>query len=249
MSNITHIWRIKKLDSTTSTNDEAKHGAASNEAEGLVVWALKQTAGRGRYGRTWESPEGNLYISILLRPGCNTAHAPRYGFVAALAVHDTVHSFLPETNVTLKWPNDVLVDGKKISGILLEASSAPNGRIVWVVTGIGLNVAWHPEDALYPSTSLESAGASSVELEEILEVLLDRFYYWKALMEKEGFAPIHDAWLEAAQKGRLAVRLPDQTIEGEFVALDNKGNLVLRLANGTKKTIAAGDVVAFSAAA
>ena len=249
MTDITHLWRIKKLDETTSTNDDAKNAAAANEPEGFVAWALRQTAGRGRYGRTWESPEGNLYISLLLRPGCDTAHAPRYGFVAALAVHDTVHSLLPQSSVTLKWPNDVLVDGKKISGMLLEASSAPNGRIFWLVVGIGLNVASHPEDALYPSTSLEERGASSVELEEILEMLLDRFYYWKKLLEEEGFKPVHDAWLEAAQKGRLSVRMPDQTIEGEFVTLDALGNLVLRLKDGSKKTIAAGDVIAYSKAA
>src|SRR5271163_1347566 len=124
MSNLTHIWRIKKLDTATSTNDEVKHGAASSESEGFVVWALRQTAGRGRYGRTWESPEGNLYASILLRPACDMKQAAHYGFAAALALHDTVQVLAPQTKITLKWPNDVLADGKKISGILLETSSA-----------------------------------------------------------------------------------------------------------------------------
>src|ERR1700733_1350391 len=111
MTDITHLWRIKKLDTVASTNDEAKREAiVSDEPEGLVVWAKQQTAGRGRYGRSWGSPEGNLYISILLRPGCDTMHAPQYGFGASLAIRDTVHGFLPKANVALKWPNDVLVN-------------------------------------------------------------------------------------------------------------------------------------------
>ncbi len=242
MSNLTHIWRIKKLDVTTSTNDEAKRGAAANEREGLVIWARRQTAGRGRHGRLWESPEGNLHISILLRPGCDIAHVPRYSFVAALAMRDTVQALLPQAPVKLKWPNDVLADGKKIGGILLESSAAPNNRVLWIVAGIGLNVAYHPADALYPATSLGAAGASSTELEEILEILLNRFFYWKDLMEKQGFAPIREAWLAAAQKGIVSVRLPDKTIEGEFATLDPNGNLVLRLEDDKKQVISAGDV-------
>jgi BirA family biotin operon repressor/biotin-[acetyl-CoA-carboxylase] ligase len=242
MTDITHIWRIKKMDSVTSTNDEARRGAESNEREGLVVWALQQTTGRGRYGRTWESPEGNLYVSILLRPGCDLKHVPRFGFIAALTVHDTVHALLPDANVTLKWPNDVLVNGKKISGVLLEASAAPNQRVLWAIVGIGLNVEHHPDNPSYPATSLEAEGTPSTELEEILDTLLDRFYYWKKLNEEEGFEPIRNAWLTAAQKGRLSVRLPQETVEGEFAALDDNGALVLRLADGSKKVIAAGDV-------
>ena len=117
-------WRIRQLAETSSTNDEAKRAAEAGEDEGLVVWALKQTAGRGRHGRLWESPEGNIYCSVLLRPDCDARHAGHYSFVAALALADTVHEFLPNAAVTLKWPNDVLVDGKKISGILLESPAA-----------------------------------------------------------------------------------------------------------------------------
>src|SRR5262249_24461896 len=159
---------------------------------GLVVWAKRQTAGRGRYGRTWESPEGNLYISILLRPGCDMEHTPRYGFVASFAIRDTGHSLLPQADVKLKLPKSVLRGGKEISGMVMEAAAAANKRVQWVVIGIGLNVASYPEEALYPATSLESSGASSIELEEVLETLLDRFYYWKSVVEDEGFTPIHN---------------------------------------------------------
>jgi len=246
MTDITHLWRIQKFDSVTSTNDEAKRFAENDEPEGLVIWAKQQTGGRGRYGRTWESPEGNLYISLLLRPGCDTVHIGRFGFAAALAVRDTVHAHLPRADVKLKWPNDVLVNGKKISGILLEVSAAENKRVNWLIIGIGLNVTRHPEDASYPSTSLEESGMNSVEMEEILENVLDRMFHYKAVYEEEGFDELREAWLEAALKGHLAVRLPDQTVEGDFFNIDDLGGLVLRLPDGSKKTVATGEVINFS---
>lgn len=235
-------YRIHQLAETASTNDDAKKAADAGEVEGLVIWSLKQTAGRGRHGRAWESPQGNLHASILLRPGCEMRHAGHYGFIAALALHDTVRALLPQARIRLKWPNDVLADGKKISGILLETSSAPNRKIHWLVIGIGLNAEHHPENTPYPATSLGALGASPAALPDILNALLGRFFRWKKTLEKQGFAPVRAAWLENAQKGQLSVRLPDQTIKGAFDTLDDNGNLVLQLADGSKKAIAAGDV-------
>ena len=128
------FWRVRELDATSSTNDDVKKAAEAGEAEGLVVVAKRQTAGRGRHGRVWESPEGNLYCSMLLRPADMQATGAFYSFVAALALRDTVAALLPGAAVTLKWPNDVLVGGRKIAGILLE------GGPQWLVIGIGLNV-------------------------------------------------------------------------------------------------------------
>jgi BirA family biotin operon repressor/biotin-[acetyl-CoA-carboxylase] ligase len=237
-------WQIRRLTIATSTNDDVKKVAEAGEAEGLVVWALEQTAGRGRHGRVWESPEGNLYASLLLRPGCEAKHVGQYAFVAALALHDTVRALLPAAKVTLKWPNDILVEGKKISGILLEAAPAKNDKIDWLVAGIGLNVAHHPDHAHYPATSLHAINKALPPLKAILDLLLERFSYWKNMLLEQGVNPVHEAWLAVAEKGHLTVRLPNQTIEGAFAGLDADGNLILQSADGTKKTISAGDVLA-----
>jgi BirA family biotin operon repressor/biotin-[acetyl-CoA-carboxylase] ligase len=280
------MFNIRQISVTTSTNADAIKAAEAGEPEGLVIWALKQTAGRGRHGRTWESPEGNLFASILLRPGCDARHAGHYGFVAALAVRDTVIECLgfnktggvplplreglgegaknldpppaksknllrkskilrppPQGGrVTLKWPNDVLADGKKVSGILLEAAPVKNGTIDWLVIGIGINVEHEPENALYPATSLRAAGAAPPPLSDILDKLLGHLFRRKNVLENEGFAVLRAAWLEHAQKGKLSVRLPDRMMEGEFAGIGDNGNLVLQLADGTKQAIAVGDV-------
>ena len=229
-------WRVQKLISTPSTNDDAKLAAQAGEAEGLVIQALRQTSGRGRHGRVWESPEGNLYSSILLRPTLAAKDIGQLSFVAALAIHDTVRAFLPKADITLKWPNDVLVDGKKISGILLESGEG------WLVMGIGLNVRHHPEGGLYPSTSLTASGAGDLALDEVLVKLLEHVGQWYETLQKKGFEPVRAAWLSHAKTGAMTVKLPNGTIEGDFVGLDANGCLRLRLADGTERAIATGDV-------
>jgi BirA family transcriptional regulator, biotin operon repressor / biotin---[acetyl-CoA-carboxylase] ligase len=238
---MTKPYNVRKLDVTASTNDDAKKAAADGESEGLVIWALQQTKGRGRMGRAWESPKGNLHASILLRPDCSIRQASHYVFVAALALHDAVRAQLTKSHLTLKWPNDVLADGKKIGGILLETSTMGD-KLDWLVVGIGLNAEHYPKESLYPATSLRVLGAVPAPLENTLETLLERFYHWKDTLEKQGFAGIRAKWLHHAQKGRLSVRLPKETIEGEFADFDEQGNLVLQLADGSKKAIASGDV-------
>jgi len=236
------LYRIRHIAETASTNDDVKEAAAAGEAEGLVIHADMQTAGRGRGGRPWVSPPGNLYTSILLRPVCDLAQAHLYVFAAALAIYDTVHKQLLQTDIKIKWPNDVLVEGKKISGILLESSTTAKGNMEWQVVGIGLNVEHYPQTALYPATSLRAMGAAVKPLSDILETLLDRFFEWKAALEKEGFAPLRKAWLERAQTGPLSARLPHETLQGDFADLDKDGRLILRLANGKETAISAGDV-------
>jgi BirA family biotin operon repressor/biotin-[acetyl-CoA-carboxylase] ligase len=234
------MFRIQKLAVTPSTNDDAKAAARHGEGAGLVIWALRQTAGRGRRGRSWESPEGNLYASILLRPACDTRRAPLYGFAAALAVHDLVQGHAPRAAVTLKWPNDVLADGKKISGILPETEEA-NGRIDWLVLGIGLNVEHAPAGALYPVATLRAIGGNA-ELPQLLDELLAALARRTAVLEKEGAAALLAAWQAHAHKGPLSVRLPDDTaLAGEFDGLDDCGGLILRTSDGSRRTINAGD--------
>jgi BirA family biotin operon repressor/biotin-[acetyl-CoA-carboxylase] ligase len=234
--------KILQLPVTTSTNDNAKRAAEAGEPEGLVIHALCQTAGRGRQGREWESAEGNLYASLLLRPRCSPQEAGFYSFVAALAVYDAVRDFLPQADVQTKWPNDVLVGGKKISGILLEAAPIDNGMVDWLVIGIGINVLNHPSNGLYPATSLAAEASSQVSVQTVLETLLQHFEKWQMALKNGGFEPIRTAWLARAKTGPIVARLPHETINGDFEGLDERGSLILRLDDGSKKAISAADV-------
>jgi len=229
-------YRIRCLETTSSTNDDARNAAEAGEGEGLVVHALKQTAGRGRQGRQWESPEGNLYCSILLRPKTETRFFGQYSFVTALALADTVKAFASHVAVTLKWPNDVLANGKKISGILLESNAD------YLIVGIGINILHHPENVLYPATSLSALGTTEASNAIILETLLDRFWYWYGVVQRQSFGPIRAAWLENAHKGPVTVKLLDKTLQGDFIDIDEEGRLRLRLADGIEKAFTTGDV-------
>lgn len=230
-------WRIHKLDTTASTNDDARRAAESGAGEGYVVIAVRQTAGRGRYDRVWDSPAGNLYASVLLQPKDMPQSASLYSFVAALAVSDVVANVVPQADIKLKWPNDVLVDGRKISGILLEVIGQT------LVVGIGINVAQHPDAALYPATSLAGEGATHSDLDALLDCILARLGHWHDVIQTGGFAPIRAAWLARAQTGRLHVRLPQGILQGDFAGLDEYGGLRLLLADGTERTIVAGDII------
>lgn len=230
------VWRIQRLETTDSTNDDIRRAAEAGEAEGLVIVAESQSSGRGRQGRVWESPKGNLYCSVLLRPKNMPRDAGLYSFVAALAVHDVVHAILPGASVILKWPNDVLVDGKKISGILLEVEGQA------LIIGIGLNIAHYPDHALYLATSLAALGASSVCVSDALHILLDRLAYWHNLMQSDGFPPIRTAWLKHAQTGPMTVRLPQETLQGVFAGIDEQGRLRLGLEGSAEQAISTGDV-------
>ncbi len=239
---IPSFFRLKQAPETASTNDDVKHAAEAGEAEGLVVQALRQTAGKGRWGRAWESPEGNLYASLLLRPRCPPQEAGFYTFVTALAVADTVRRFLSETSIELKWPNDVLVEGKKISGILLEAGPSAENSVEWLVIGVGINIKRHPDEGLFAATSLDAEGASRVHAGEALETFLACFFHWRGVLLAGGFAPLRDAWLAQAKKGAMTVRLSHETFEGAFAGLDEQGRLILRLPDGQERAMTVGDV-------
>lgn len=238
--------RLRLLEATGSTNDDVKVAAEAGEAEGLVIQARRQTAGRGRQGRSWESPGGNLYLSVLLRPRIPVTAIPHYGFLAGLAVHETVRFYLPGRSVRLKWPNDVLVERKKISGLLLEAAPADaGGKVPWLVAGVGINVAFHPFDLPYPATSLAAEGGG-VSADQVRETLLAALGRWRQLYREEGFEPVRAAWEGAALTGLLTVRTGGAPLEGDFMGLEPDGRLRLRLADGAEKVIAAGDVLPVS---
>jgi len=229
-----------------STNDEAKTLARSGQPERTVVWALRQESGRGRRGRAWTSPEGNLYTSTILRPGVPAAVGAHISFVAALAISDTAASFVPQSvPVRCKWPNDVLVNGRKVAGILLESEAGEGGVLDWLVLGVGINLRHFPEGTDYAATSLTAEGAEGAEPAAALEVYAQHLNRWYERWRAQGFAAIREAWLGRAigLGGPVVVRLADRTLHGTFVDLDSDGVLLLDREDGSgRQRIAAGDV-------
>ncbi len=225
-------WTLVALDSVGSTNDEAARLADGGAPEGTVVWARQQQGGRGRRGRSWASPPGNLYSSTILRPECPASRAAELGFVAALAVGDLVPT---SRAIRLKWPNDVLVDGGKIAGILLESAIAQDGRVEHVVAGIGVNVSFAPQlaEMRYPGAAL--GGTVEAALEGLTRALATRIAQWR----RDGFGVVREAWL--AQAGPLGaevdVRLGEGLVRGRFVGLDHEGALLLDTADGPRKIV------------
>jgi len=234
-------WRLDARDSVGSTNDEARALAVAGAPHGTIVSARRQDAARGRRGRAWSAPEGNLYCSAILRPQVPFSRAGELTFVVGVAVADAVASFGLEPK--LKWPNDVQIAGDKMCGILLEAAIAPDRSVDWIVAGIGVNVAHHPQLADYNATSLHAAGARDATVEALLERLvaaLDRrLAEWRA----GGFDATRAAWLARAVGlgARIKVRLETETLEGVFEQIGSSGALILRTDTG-RHSITAGDV-------
>ena len=163
-------YQLLCYDSIGSTNDEAKHLARGGAEEGTLVSAREQTAGRGRRGRGWVSPRGNLYLSLVLRPDCPAGRAAQLGFVAALAVGDALRAILPRIErLTYKWPNDVLIDGRKIAGVLLESETVGSEKLSFIVVGVGVNLTVSPHGMEFPATSIMEEGLGEVMPEVMLE--------------------------------------------------------------------------------
>lgn len=237
------FFTLIALDAVGSTNDEARERAEAGAPAGTVVWAKQQLSGRGRRGRAWQSPVGNLYCSIILRPTTTPDVAAQLSFVTALALGEGVYEHLPPTvSLRYKWPNDVLIDGKKIAGILLESQVGEQGRLESVIIGTGINIASFPSDAERPATSLGEAGVD-LGVGGVLSVYTRALRHWVVRWEEEGFEPVRDAWLKRAigLGESIEVRLPNETFSGTFDALDATGALVLQTPQG-ERLISAGEV-------
>jgi BirA family biotin operon repressor/biotin-[acetyl-CoA-carboxylase] ligase len=237
-------FRVVAYETLGSTNDEAKRLARAGAGEGLIVWAKTQNAGRGRRGRVWVSPPGNLYMSLVLRPKCRAAQAAQLGFVAALGLGDTLIALSsPNLDLRYKWPNDLLCSGKKVAGILLETEIIAGDMPDFVVIGIGVNLVSSPRDVSYPATSLVAEGLFSGTPQTVIGALTRHFGEWFARWQDEGFAPIRAAWLARASGlgAAIQVRLDQDTLDGRFRDLDGDGALILDTPSGSRR-IAAGDV-------
>ena len=235
---------IVVLDEIDSTNAEARRRAEAGEVGPLWLLGLRQTAGRGRRGRVWETGEGNLAATLLFSTDKPPAEAAQVSFVAALAVADMLAAYVPASLVSLKWPNDPLLCGLKVSGILVESGSRQTGGL-WIAVGIGINLARAPVGSERPATALPShRTAPPPSPVEAMEVLRGAFERWFAVWLTLGFAAIADGWTARAHGlGESCVaRLGTETLEGVAEGLDADGALRLRLPDGRLRRITAGDV-------
>ncbi len=218
-----------RLDVVDSTNREALRQIAAGAPHGTVIQARQQTDGRGRRGRSWISPPGNLYATLIVRPPSD-APVAQLGFVAALGAGDTLRR---HAQVRFKWPNDLMLEGCKLGGILVETS---NGA---AAVGIGINIASAPEDTETPATCLPA----SVSPDALLDDIHSSFEVWYRRWLDDGFAPLREAWLRhgIGLGEPIRARLARETIEGVFGGLDDDGGLLLDR-DGGRRVIAAGDV-------
>jgi BirA family biotin operon repressor/biotin-[acetyl-CoA-carboxylase] ligase len=238
-------YRLLYYDSIGSTNDRAKDLARKGAEEGTLVWALEQTAGRGRRGRVWSSPRGNLYLSLILRPDRPVGRAAQLGFVAALAVGGALRAILPRVErLAYKWPNDVLIDGRKVAGILLESETVAPEKLSFVVVGVGINLTASPQGTEFPASSIMEEGLGEIMPEVVLEEFVAHFRWWNARWRTEGFAPVRASWLAAAAIARgepIRVRLDTLALHGRFLDIDHEGNLLIDC-SGECRRIPAGEV-------
>jgi BirA family transcriptional regulator, biotin operon repressor / biotin---[acetyl-CoA-carboxylase] ligase len=225
------VWHHDRIG---STNDEAHRMAREGAPHGTVIHADEQTSGRGRLAHTWFSPPGNLYLSILLRTGQSAARSAELSFLAALAVADTVEALLPrQTRAVLKWPNDVLINGAKIAGILLEQADDAT------VLGIGLNVLEAPSNLAYMATTIVANGGIA-SVDGARDILLPRLAAHLADWQAEGFAAIREKWLNRSYPIGAAIQAKagGQSISGHFAGLDMDGALLLDTPQGRQRIVA-----------
>jgi BirA family biotin operon repressor/biotin-[acetyl-CoA-carboxylase] ligase len=235
---------LRHFEEIDSTNEEAQRLANAGVEGPLWLLADRQTRGRGRRGRDWHSPVGNLSATLLLKPASRIAQCAELSFVAGLAAGDCVARFAARAQVTLKWPNDVLLNGRKVAGILLEASGRDAGAPDWLAIGFGMNLVWHPDDLEFPATSLPAIHADALSPRDALTCLAASWSDWYNSWQLSGFAAIREAWLARADGlgQQILARLPDVEIFGVFEGIDEHGALLLREPSGLLRTISAADV-------
>lgn len=237
-------FRQIELDETPSTNLECLARARAGDPGSLWVTARRQTGGRARRGRSWVSEPGNLYASLLLIDPAPMERLSSLPLAVSLAVYDAIRFEVPgDVEVKIKWPNDILVGGRKTSGILLEGEMLADGRYALVI-GCGINIAHRPDEALYPVTSLAENGAScspDVLFARLFEAMERSLTLWN---RGRGTPVVVAEWKERAVGigAPVTVNLPDRSLTGTFADIDSQGMLLLQAPDGTRQPIAAGDV-------
>lgn len=248
-SNLLEDYHLLSYDVLDSTNEEAKRLAGGGASHGAVIWARRQTSGKGRMGREWVSQEGNLFVSVLLRPPCALPECSQLSFVTANAVIETLRPIIPQDGaLEAKWPNDILYDGKKLGGILLESFTtidADDKPQQWVVVGVGINIDSFPQDVSFPATCLRESGVEIISAKIVLSRFVYHFIHAYDRWNAEGFATARELWMKGAFRLGHAtdILMGDQLLQGAFQGIDEYGRLLLQLAGGEVKAISAGEVL------
>jgi len=242
--NLLNDYHLLSFDSLDSTNEEAKRLAKGGGCHGAVIWAKNQTEGRGRMGRVWVSSEGNLFVSVLLQPEKPLAELSQLSFVAAVSIIEALEDMLPKDSLSCKWPNDIIINDRKVGGILLESFQTEGNKKPWVVVGVGVNVDSYPPRTEFPATCLKDAGVELVSAKIILSRFIHHFIECYNQWNQKGFAPIRKSWTQVAWglDKRLCARLPDGDIEGICHGIDADGSLTLKLDSGKKHQVRSADV-------
>jgi BirA family biotin operon repressor/biotin-[acetyl-CoA-carboxylase] ligase len=236
-------WRLEVHATLPSTADLCASRAEVGEPEGLAILALRQTAGRGTRGRTWEGAAGGLFLSVLLRPDGPAREASQWSLLAGVALAEALAAYLPDTaHLALKWPNDVLLHGAKLAGILLECASDAGDRLSWLSLGMGANLAVAPRVAERATASLAEHGPPPAP-EAVARQVLEALSRWRAVHARAGFAPVRAAFLaRAPARGTpITLHLGERTLGGAFAGLGEDGSLLLS-AGGRVQSFAAGEV-------
>lgn len=229
-----------------STNDEAFRLGTRGAPEGTVLIANSQSAGKGRMQRVWHSPAGaNIYTSIILRPDCEPARAPQISIAAGVAVAEALNPYC-QYRAQLKWPNDVLIEGKKVCGVLAQMKMA-GAAIDFVVVGIGINVNLRreqfPKDIEEIATSLSLEAGHELSRRELIFRLYENLTKWYKNLMNRGFEPVRDAWLGLAPMigQTVKVMFREEAVSGKAVGLDEDGSLMLRTDQNETLRVSAGD--------
>ncbi|ARD86750.1 biotin--[acetyl-CoA-carboxylase] ligase [Rickettsia bellii] len=246
-------YKLFVFDELDSTNLEAIRIAKSNKPDrDYIILAKSQTKGRGRSGKNWQSTLGNLHVSLLIKPNKELELLPQLSFVTALAVYDSMVHVIPWLDhgiqkineipiqacgmtplvlkkIQLKWPNDVLVGGKKISGILLESVKVEDAY--YLIIGVGINITYHPINIDQPTTSLVAEELPIITPQALLEILIENFEKYYQIWEKNGFSFIRGTWLKHAYKlhENISVKYQNNIVTGTFQGIDSIGRIILQL--------------------
>lgn len=240
-------FTLRILEETTSTNEVAKQLAQEGKAENTVVFAEKQTAGKGRLDRTWESPAyKNLYFSILLRPVLSPDKTPQLNLIAGLAAYRCFAQLAPQ-GLRLKWPNDLWIKDKKVGGILTEMELNSSGNVDFLIVGVGLNINSDSSD-FSPALkniagSLKTATQEEYSRSKIAGMFLNEFFSLYQRYQTEGLKPFLYEWENASQMKGKKVKVDDgiRVFEGLCSGIDANGYLTINV-NGKTETVIAGDV-------
>lgn len=229
-------WRLSRHDTLPSTSDFCIAAAEAGEPEGLAVLARTQSHARGSRGRSWSEASGTFALSVLLRPDPGLDLPALWPFLAAVAFHQALGlTLVHEQAIRLKWPNDVMLDERKLGGILIERGVLPEPQAGWLVIGFGANLAASPEIAERRAACLAELGAPATA-DAIAGRLLDALSFW-ITQAARGFRPVRDAWLERAHPPgtALVVRMPEGQTAGRFSSVAEDGALLLSVAGEVRR--------------